>query len=101
VVAFDLGTCDGKLMYQAVEWFFPQHGQSFRPGQYENVCTGHYVPRPDPGPRPVETTRPVENDMIVALMPLLRHESHNHVAVPSRRPASTPDARGGRGIWGE
>lgn len=46
VVAFDLGTCDGKLMYQAVEWYFPQHGQSFRPGQYENVCTGSYVGAP-------------------------------------------------------
>jgi hypothetical protein len=44
VVAFDLGTCDGKLMYQAVEWYFPQHGQAFNPGQYENICTGSYVP---------------------------------------------------------
>jgi hypothetical protein len=26
VVAFNLGTCDGKLMYRAVEWYFPQHG---------------------------------------------------------------------------
>ncbi len=44
VVAFDLGTCDGKLMYQAVEWYFPQHGQSFSPHHYENICTGSYVP---------------------------------------------------------
>jgi hypothetical protein len=44
VVAFDLGTCDGKLMYRAVEWYFPQHGQSFRPGRYEDICTGSYVP---------------------------------------------------------
>ena len=44
VVAFNLGTCDGKLMYQAVEWYFPQHRQAFNPGQYENVCTGTYVP---------------------------------------------------------
>jgi hypothetical protein len=29
IVAFDLGTCHGKLMYQAVEWYFPQHGQAF------------------------------------------------------------------------
>lgn len=43
IVAFDLGTCDGKLMYQAVEWYFPQHGQRFNPSQYENVCTGSYV----------------------------------------------------------
>jgi len=46
VVAFDLGTCDGKLMYQAVEWYFPQHGQTFHPGRYENVCSGTYVRNP-------------------------------------------------------
>jgi hypothetical protein len=44
VVAFNLGTCSGKLMYQAVEWYFPQHGQSFSSTQYEDVCTGTYVP---------------------------------------------------------
>jgi hypothetical protein len=44
IVAFNLGTCDGKLMYQAVEWYFPQHGQAFNPAMYENVCTGSYVP---------------------------------------------------------
>ncbi len=43
VVAFDLGSCHGTFMYQAVEWYFPQHGQSFNAGQYENVCTGSYV----------------------------------------------------------
>jgi hypothetical protein len=46
VVAFDLGTCDGKLMYQAVEWYFPQHGQSFNRGSYENICAGGYVGGP-------------------------------------------------------
>jgi hypothetical protein len=46
VVAFDLGTCDGKLMYQAVEWYFPQHGQSLRPDTYEDICTGSYVGSP-------------------------------------------------------
>jgi hypothetical protein len=46
VVAFDLGTCDGKLMYQAVEWYFPQHGQAFDAARYENICTGTYVPSP-------------------------------------------------------
>jgi hypothetical protein len=44
VVAFNLGTCNGKLMYQAIEWYFPQHGQVFNPHQYENICTGTYVP---------------------------------------------------------
>ena len=46
VVAFDLGTCDGKLMYQAIEWYFPQHGQSFNPDTYEDICTGSYVGSP-------------------------------------------------------
>jgi hypothetical protein len=44
IVAFNLGTCDGKLMYQAVEWYFPQHGQSFSSTHYENVCAGTFVP---------------------------------------------------------
>jgi hypothetical protein len=43
IVAFNLGQCSGKLMYQAVEWFFPQHGQAFSASRYENVCTGTYV----------------------------------------------------------
>jgi hypothetical protein len=46
VVAFRLGTCDGTRMYQAVELYFPQHGQAFDPGRYENVCAGRYVPAP-------------------------------------------------------
>jgi hypothetical protein len=44
IVAFDLGTCHGKLMYQAVEWYFPQHGQAFSASHYENVCNGTFVP---------------------------------------------------------
>jgi hypothetical protein len=44
IVAFNLGTCAGKLMYQAVEWYFPQHGQSFSGSHYENVCAGTFVP---------------------------------------------------------
>jgi hypothetical protein len=43
VVAFHLGDCHGTLMYQAVEWFFPQHGQSFDASRYENICAGTYV----------------------------------------------------------
>ena len=37
VVAFDLGSCGGKYMYQAVEWYFPQHKQAFNPNTYEDV----------------------------------------------------------------
>jgi hypothetical protein len=44
IVAFDPGDCGGRLMYRAVEWYFPQHGQSFDAHQYEDVCTGSYVP---------------------------------------------------------
>lgn len=42
VVAFNLGTCKGKLMYQAVTWYFPQHGQHFDPNDVNyNICTGN------------------------------------------------------------
>ena len=44
IVAFNLGTCSGKFMYQAVEWYFPQHGGSFDSTHYEDICTGSYVP---------------------------------------------------------
>jgi hypothetical protein len=43
IVAFDVGDCQGKLMYQAVEWYYPQHGQSFSPSTYMDICTGTYV----------------------------------------------------------
>lgn len=54
VVAFDLGNCRGRYMYAAVEWYFPQHGQSFDVNRFEDVCigayyppnSGHYVPAP-------------------------------------------------------
>jgi hypothetical protein len=44
VVAFKLGICNGRLMYRAVEWYFPQHKQAFDPHRYEDICTGTYVP---------------------------------------------------------
>jgi hypothetical protein len=43
IVAFDLGTCGGRPAYQAVEWYFPQHGQKFDPASYIQDCTGQYV----------------------------------------------------------
>lgn len=45
VEAFRLGMCHGKLAYRAVEWYFPEHGQSFNPHRYENICSGSYVPQ--------------------------------------------------------
>jgi hypothetical protein len=46
IVAFHLGTCGGRRMYQAVEWYFPQHHQAFDASHYEDICTGTYVPKP-------------------------------------------------------
>ena len=43
IVAFKLGYCLGNYVYEAVEWYFPQHGQRFSPDQYENICTGGFV----------------------------------------------------------
>jgi hypothetical protein len=40
IVAFDLGDCDGQSMYRKVEWFFPQHGQSFDASMAEDICNG-------------------------------------------------------------
>jgi len=40
VVAFNRGTCAGQPSYNAVEWYFPQHGQQFSSDRYFNACTG-------------------------------------------------------------
>ncbi|WP_152628276.1 hypothetical protein [Streptacidiphilus neutrinimicus] len=40
VVAFDLGTCDGRTAYRAIEWYFPGKGQHFDPTRYFDACTG-------------------------------------------------------------
>ena len=42
IVAFHLGTCHGRRAYNAIEWFFPQHGQRFSKGSYINPCSGRY-----------------------------------------------------------
>ncbi|HTU84687.1 MAG TPA: hypothetical protein VMF57_03875 [Solirubrobacteraceae bacterium] len=42
VVLFQLGTCDGRSAYDAIEWYFTQHRQKFSPGTYINACTGTY-----------------------------------------------------------
>jgi hypothetical protein len=43
VVAFDLGMCNGIPAYRAIEWYFPQYSESFKPGTYIDICTGKYV----------------------------------------------------------
>lgn len=44
IVAFDLGQCQGDFVYQAVEWYFPQHGQRLDTGHFEDGCTGTAFP---------------------------------------------------------
>jgi len=43
VVAFDLGKCRGRLAYRAIEWYFPEHAETFDSRQYINTCTRTYV----------------------------------------------------------
>lgn len=43
IVAYNLGTCDGQLMYQAAKWYFPGKGEAFKPAGHYNICTGGYV----------------------------------------------------------
>ncbi|WP_433802797.1 hypothetical protein [Actinomycetospora sp. CA-084318] len=38
VVAFDLGDCDGEEAYRRVTWYFPQHGESFRESEAQDIC---------------------------------------------------------------
>jgi hypothetical protein len=46
VVLFQLGRCHGRRAYDAIEWYFPQHGQRFNPHLCINACTGTYYPLP-------------------------------------------------------
>ena len=43
IVAYDLGTCNGKLMYQAAKWYFPGKGESFNPAGHYDICSGGWV----------------------------------------------------------
>ncbi len=38
IVAFDLGTCKGKLAYRKLEWFFPAHGGHFKAANGGDLC---------------------------------------------------------------
>lgn len=42
VVAFDLGSCRGRLAYRKIVWYFPGRGQHFDRRAFINICTGHY-----------------------------------------------------------
>lgn len=45
IVLFKLGSCKGKRAYDAIEWYFPQHGQRFKEREYIDPCTGTYYPQ--------------------------------------------------------
>jgi len=45
IVLFQLGSCKRRRAYDAIEWYFQQHGQHFDPHRYINACTGTYYPR--------------------------------------------------------
>jgi len=40
IVAYNLGTCNGKPTYQSVAWYFPGKGESFTPTRAQNICIG-------------------------------------------------------------
>jgi hypothetical protein len=42
IVLFQLGYCHGKRAYEAIEWYFPQHGERFSATNYIEACTGEY-----------------------------------------------------------
>jgi opacity protein-like surface antigen len=42
IVAFHLGSCHRRRAYDAIEWYYPQHGQRFSAGGYLDPCNGRY-----------------------------------------------------------
>jgi hypothetical protein len=42
IVAWDLGPCNGKQVYRAVDWYFPSTGQTLIQDPHINICTGAY-----------------------------------------------------------
>lgn len=50
IVLFQLGSCHGRPAYDAIEWYFPRHGQKFSQGTYINACTGTYYMNGHPQP---------------------------------------------------
>jgi hypothetical protein len=45
IVAFNLGVCGGVSAYTAVEWYFPEEGQTFESDEYENACDYYDTPK--------------------------------------------------------
>jgi hypothetical protein len=42
IVLFHRGRCHGRPAYNAIERYYPRHGQKFSPGDDINACTGKY-----------------------------------------------------------
>lgn len=42
VVLFKLGSCRHRRAYDAVGWYYPEHGEHFSARRYINACTGRY-----------------------------------------------------------
>lgn len=42
IVLFQLGRCHGRAAYDAIDWYFPNHGQRFSSRTYINACSGKY-----------------------------------------------------------
>jgi hypothetical protein len=41
IVAFKLGSCHSRPAYDAVQWYFPEYGEHFKPDQTGyKLCTG-------------------------------------------------------------
>jgi hypothetical protein len=41
IVLFKLGTCHGRRAYDAIQWYFPEHGEHFDPHRAGyKICTG-------------------------------------------------------------
>jgi hypothetical protein len=39
IIATDLGTCEGRVVYRRYEWFFPEHRDYFRPHDLQSTCS--------------------------------------------------------------
>jgi|SRR5580704_8493554 hypothetical protein len=42
VVAYDLGTCRGRLAYRKIQWYFPAYGESFEADHSQDICGSSY-----------------------------------------------------------
>lgn len=43
IVLFKLGSCHGRRAYDAITWYYPQHGERFNARHYIDPCSGAYL----------------------------------------------------------